>query len=133
MRYNNEGMFSFNGQNYILWAWKGDYLNLGAGAELGFYYGREDDNSIWQIDKSLAMPMTLSLTNKDYGTIVNNWKNTTWWITAFNPNFTDINANDLTAYYTVEFINDKMFDEFAKTERKGWTYDKKNKIAHLIL
>lgn len=32
MRYNNEGMFKFNGQNYILWAWKGDYLNLGARA-----------------------------------------------------------------------------------------------------
>ena len=133
MRYNNEGMFKFNGQNYILWAWKGDYLNLGAGAELGFYYGGEDANSIWQIDKSLAMPMTLTLIHKINGTIVNNWKNTTWWITAFNPNFKDVFADDLKAYYTVEFINDDMFNEFAKIERKGWTYDKENKIANLIL
>ena len=133
MRYNNEGMFKFNGQNYILWAWKGDYLNLGAGAELGFYYGGEDVNSIWQIDKSLAMPMTLTLIHKIYGTIVNNWKNTTWWITAFNPNFKDVFADDLKAYYTVEFINDDMFNEFAKIERKGWTYDKESKIANLTL
>ena len=133
MRYNNEGMFNYNGQNYILWAWKGDYLNLGAGAELGFYYGGEDINSIWQIDKSLAMPMTLTLTHKDKGTIVNNWKNTTWWITAFNPNVKNAFANDLTAYYTVEFINDDMFDEFAKTERRGWSYDKTKKIASLVL
>ena len=133
MRYNSEGMFKFNGQNYILWAWKGDYLNLGAGAELGFYYGGEDVNSIWQIDKSLAMPMTLTLIHKIYGTIVDNWKNTTWWITAFNPNYKDVFADDLKAYYTVEFINDDMFDEFAKIERKGWTYNKTSKIASLIL
>ena len=133
MRYNNDGMFKYKNQNYILWAWKGDYINLGAGAELGFYYGGEDMNSIWQIDKSLAMPMTLTLKHKIHGTIVNNWKDTTWWITAFNPDYKDIYAVDLTAYYTVEFINDEMFDEFAKVERKGWTYDKKKKIASLIL
>ena len=133
MRYNSEGMFTFNGQNYILWAWKGDYLNLGAGAELGFYYGGEDVNSIWQIDKSLAMPMTLTLIHKIHGTIVNNWKNTTWWITAFNPDFKDVFANDLTAYYTVEFTNEDMFEEFSKIDRKGWTYNKESKIASLIL
>ena len=133
MRYNNEGMFKYKGQNYILWAWKGDYLNIGAGAELGIYYGGEDMNSIWQIDKSLSMPMTLTLVHKKYGTIVDNWKDTIWWITAFNPNYTDIYATDLTAYYTVEFINDEMFDEFSKIERKGWTYYKENKTASLIL
>lgn len=31
--------FTYNGTNYIIWAWKGDYINLGAGAELGIYYG----------------------------------------------------------------------------------------------
>ena len=133
MRYNNEGMFKYNGQNYMLWAWKGDYINLGAGAELGFYYGGKNVNSIWKIDKSLSMPMTLTLTHKINGTIVDNWKDTTWWITAFNPDFTNVFANDLTAYYTVEFINDDMFDEFAKIERKGWTYNKEKKIASLIL
>ena len=133
MRYNNDGMFKYNGQNYILWAWKGDYLNLGAGAELGFYYGGEDMNSIWQIDKTLAMPMTLTLVHRIYGTIINNWKDTTWWITAFNPDYKDVFATDLTAYYTVEFINGEMFDEFAKIERKGWTYYKEKKSASLIL
>ena len=77
--------------------------------------------------------MTLTLIHKINGTIVDNWKNTTWWITAFNPNFKDVFADDLKAYYTAEFINDDMFDEFAKIERKGWTYDKTSKIASLIL
>ena len=133
MRYNNEGMFTFNNQNYILWAWKGDYLNLGAGAELGFYYGGENVNSIWKVNKSLAMPMTLTLTHRINGTIVNNWKNTTWWITAFNPNYKKVLAADLTAYYTVTFTNEGMFNEFSKIQRKGWTYDNKSKTASLIL
>jgi len=133
MRYNNDGMFRYNNENYILWAWKGDYLNLGAGAELGFYYGGEDENSIWKIDKSLSMPMTLTLTHKIYGTIVDNWKNTTWWITAFNPNFKKVLAADLTASYTVEFTNHDMFHEFIKIKRKGWTYNNISKIAYLTL
>jgi RHS repeat-associated protein len=29
--------FSDGTTNYVLWAWKGDYLQLGAGAEIGFY------------------------------------------------------------------------------------------------
>ena len=133
MRFNNNGTFVYNKQNYVLWAWKGDYLNLGAGAELGIYYGGKDINSFWKIDKSLAMPMTLTLKHKTKGIIVDNWKNTTWWITAFNPNITDIYANDLTAYFTVKFLNDEMFKEFSKVEREGWSYNNKTKIASLVL
>lgn len=29
--------FMMNGETYIIWAWKGDYINLGAGAEIGIY------------------------------------------------------------------------------------------------
>ena len=137
MRTNREGLFTFKNKKYILWAWKGDYLNLGAGCELGFYYsvtGRDDLH--WEVDKSLAMPMTLSLIHKTLGTIVDywdNWGKDAWWITAFNPNpkFKNINADDLIASYTVKFKNEDMFNEFAKTKRTGWSYDKKNKIAFL--
>lgn len=133
MRFNNNGTFVYNKKNYILWAWKGDYLNLGAGAELGIYYGGKDINSFWKVDKSLAMPMTLTLIHKTKGIIVDNWKNTTWWLTAFNPNVTDIYATDLTAYFTVKFSNDEMFKEFSKVEREGWSYNNKTKIASLVL
>jgi len=57
--------FECGGDDYVLWAWKGDYLNLGAGAEMGIYKGMIydfDGNPIhWEIDKSLSMPMTLRL------------------------------------------------------------------------
>jgi hypothetical protein len=54
--------------------WKGDYLNLGAGAELGIYSNKSgifgvvdvtsphDDH--WLIDTSLAMHMTITLQYK---------------------------------------------------------------------
>ena len=137
MEKNNEGNFTYNNENYILWAWKGDYINLGAGAELGIYYGGSNrDFSHWKIDKSLAMSMSLNLSHKKYGTIVENWNNNgedTWWITAFSPIYKKLKAQDLTANFTVKFKNKEMFNEFAKTERKGWNYDKNNTMATLNL
>lgn len=50
--------FVSGGKKYILWMWKGDYLNLGAGAEIGIYTGGEPH---WKVDKSLAMNMSMSL------------------------------------------------------------------------
>jgi len=63
--------FTANDREFILWAWKGDYLNLGAGAELGIYSnesgiaGKIDVSSphdeIWLVDTNLAMKMSLSV------------------------------------------------------------------------
>ena len=137
METNNEGNFTYNNENYIFWAWKGDYINLGAGAELGIYYGGlEKDFSHWKVDKSLVMSMSLNLSHKTHGNIVKNWNNNgkeTWWINAFAPKYKKVKAQDLTANFIVEFKDKNMFNEFAKTERKGWTYDKNKNIATLNL
>ncbi|ORX45935.1 hypothetical protein BCR36DRAFT_585407 [Piromyces finnis] len=136
MDYNNNGMFSYNGENYILWAWKGDYINLGAGAELGIYYGGSSKNSHWKVKKSLAMPMTLTLTHKTKGTIVNQWDNwgkDAWWITAFNPKYRNVKAGDLTAIFTVKFTNTDMYKAFENTKSKGWKFDNSKNIATLVI
>ena len=139
METNNEGNFTYNNENYVFWAYKGDYINFGAGAELGIYYGGSSSNkdfSHWKVDKSLAMSMSLTLSHKTLGKIVENWNNNgekTWWITAFAPKYKKLKAHDLTANFNVEFKNEDMFYEFSKTERKGWTYDKNKKIATLNL
>jgi len=136
MDYNNEGMFTYNGENYILWAWKGDYVNLGAGAELGIYKGGKTRNSHWSASPEDAMPMTLTLTHNTEGTIVNHWTNNgedSWWITAFNPNYRNVNAADLTATFTVEFKDLDMFKAFEETQSSGWTYDNATHTATLVL
>jgi len=135
MDYNNNAIFSYNGEKYILWAWKGDYINLGAGAELGIYYGGSDKNSHWKVKKSLAMPMTLTLNHKTKGIVVNNWSDNTWWITAFNPKkeFQNSKADELIATYTVKFNDVNMFKAFQKTEAKGWSFNSKTNTATLVL
>ena len=135
MDYNNNAIFSYNGENYILWAWKGDYINLGAGAELGIYYGGTDKDSHWKVKKSLAMPMTLTLNHKTKGIVVNNWSDNTWWITAFNPKkeFQNSKADELIATYTVKFNDVNMFKAFQKTEAKGWSFNSNTNPATLVL
>ena len=46
--------FSYNGSGYTIWAWKGDYVNLGAGAELCIYRGSSGHRTV---DTSLTMWM----------------------------------------------------------------------------
>ena len=46
------------GLNYCkLWIWKGDYVNLGAGAEIGIYKNFLLPLPHWYVDKSEAMSM----------------------------------------------------------------------------
>ena len=112
--------FAYNGEEYILWAWKGDYINLGAGAELGIYYGGEPH---WFVDKNLAMPMQLNLKYK--GKTIIDYSATTWWITGFNPDYLNVDANDLTATYTVRFTNSGMYNAFRNQwdrSGSGWNF-----------
>lgn len=95
--------------DYILWAWKGDYLNLGAGAELGIYTRWKYSDTIWKVDKSKAMKMTLKLNYKnktlfDYRPIEKQW-----WITGFDYRTQNVYRDDLTAIFTVEFNDYHMY------------------------
>ncbi len=98
--------------DYIIWVWKGDYLNLGAGAELGIYKRWSYSDVIWIVDKSLAMTMTMQLDYKQTNII--NWQPTAkqWWITGFNYNYRNINRDDLTARFSVTFNNSIMYNAF---------------------
>ena len=56
--------FSVGDSDYVLWAWKGDYINLGAGAELGIYQRKTVlgfKTGQWDSQPERAMPMTLRL------------------------------------------------------------------------
>lgn len=102
----------------ILWAWKGDYLNLGAGAELGVYKKWAYGNEIWIVDKNLSMKMTLQLDYKNE-TIINWEPGYQWWITGFNPDYQNVRRDDLTATFTVRFKSYSDYNSFRNT----WKYD----------
>lgn len=54
-------------EEYCIWMWKGDYLNMGAGAETGIYKGGE---LFWDVSVEDALPMTLTLYDKNGDTVV---------------------------------------------------------------
>lgn len=131
--------FTYDGQDYRFWAWKGDYLNLGAGAELGLYkrlsvFGNQTDH--WLVDTSLALPMTLTLNDNNVSLIdYYNPSEPQWWITAFNPYRQNVNAGDLRVTYTIDFSGNKgMFDAFYKQwygQDALLTFDEENYTATL--
>lgn len=111
--------------DYILWAWKGDYLLLGAGAELGIYKRWDFCEEIWLVDKQLAMEMTLFVDYK--GENIISWMpdEHQWWITGFNPNKPYVDRDKLTATYTVTFNNLDMYEAF-----EAAFYEKNNNENH---
>lgn len=91
---------STNNQDYVVWVWKGNYLNLGAGSEVGFYtqngaleYLEEEfELEHWMVSDEL--PMTLSLyrvarNGLIYDTYYHWLPCNQWWITGFVPDVYD--------------------------------------------
>lgn len=114
--------FTYNGQQYILWAWKGDYISLGAGAELGIYYGGEPH---WRVNKDLAMKMSMKVTY--YGKKIISYATRTWWLTGFNPRYLRINVSKLKVTYKVVFNNKGMYNAFKKKWISKWKFNDKKR------
>ena len=56
------------------------------------------------------MKMTMVLTYN--GKKIINYTETTWWLTGFNPNYTNININKLSVKFTVIFNSHQMYLAF---------------------
>ena len=102
--------FTYNKRNYILWAWKGDYINLGAGAELGIYFGGPNH---WFVNKKLASKITMKVTYNKM-TIISH-QDYTWWITGFNGRLTNFNISKLKATFVFKFNSRAMYNAFINT------------------
>lgn len=111
-----------------MWAWKGNYINLGAGAELGIYYGGEPH---WLVDKSLAMEMSMSV--KYRGKEIIDFSSNTWWLTGFNPNYLDVKATDLKVAYTVKFNKRALYNAFRRDYKKSWSFNDCKRTAKYTL
>ena len=102
---------TYNGPEYILWAWKGDYYNLGAGCELGIYKKIETSNFglRWTVDTSKAFSCNAKLYFSGAGKNIIDWNNNGnkhWWFTGFNSNYQFpvlLDINQLTATFEVTF------------------------------
>ena len=104
--------FSCGGEDFIFWGWRGDYLNLGAGAELGIY--RRYSEAHWDVDQDLAMPMTLRILDIHGNQILGRYPtDPQWWVTGFNPDYLLMDAEEMIAIYTISMSDQSdMFEAF---------------------
>ena len=119
--------FSYNGKGYTIWVWKGNYINLGSGAELAIYSGNKGHRTV---DKKLAMNMSLKLSYK--GKTIINYSARHWWITGFNSKYLNKSASSLTATFVLQFNNSGMFAAFKRTWQSDvrWSFSKKDIKQH---
>ena len=150
-------VFPYYSKRYVIWAWKGDYINLGAGGELGIYKeafslnSSDPDSSFWINDGKLKLPMSMRLIYKGKSIIRYKPKASQWWITGFNPRYKSVKASDLTLKVRINFKHQqKLFWAFYKAykeyvsheykirkqiifyEWKQWTFNLKEYYAKLI-
>lgn len=112
--------FSVGDSDYVLWAWKGDYINLGAGAELGIYQRKTVlgfKTGQWDSQPERAMPMTLRLSYTNGKNIFSYEPDENqWWINGFNAQKPNIQAVDVTMTVTVDFSDQKdLWENFEKS------------------
>lgn len=125
-------VFDVGNKKYVLWVWRGNYLNLGAGAEIGIYTNPQDiytpdilgHKLLWtqwdvpgirsfnpnDINKTpnLLLKMTLSLYQDNHDQSyekIFNWApaDGQWWITGFNNNYMFPNSKDLVTIGSINF------------------------------
>ena len=135
----NKFTFTSGNEDYALWLWKGDYYNLGAGAETGIYVG---DGSHMECATDTSLQMTLSVYDVN-GELILNYtpEEYQWWITGFNPDHPDMNANDLLVVTTIDFSEEPdLWEAFLEQYEKnieddkaylneGWCIDEDKKTA----
>ena len=116
-----------DGQNYTIWVWKGDYINLGAGAEAGIYKASEIPGH-WLTSTENAMPMTLELREKGSRRTIfrHSPSEDNWWITGFLPlgAGNKVQASDLESTVTIDFSdNPNLGSAFKERWGSRWTFD----------
>lgn len=95
----------------------------------------EVDVGLSYVDKDFSLPMTLSLSNKNGDEIFTCAPaELQWWITGFNPQYKNVNAEELSATVTIDFSQRKpMFDDSVDkySDDRRWSFDKQKYTATL--
>jgi len=113
--------FYYGGQEYTIWYWKGDYLNLGAGGECGIYRGSE---YVKECATNMNLHMTIQVDYAD-GTQSEMWEDDTWWITDFNPkqmwySEADLDATSITYTIDMSFLDDAEWNDFISANQRDF-------------
>ena len=131
----------------MFWSWKGEYMNLGAGAETGIYKKFSDTH--WLTAKEKRTDMELKLSWNENGKTIVEYKpaideeeenmKKQWWITGFDSQTQNVRAEDLKSRTVIDFNkmenSEAMYKAFKaatvkdKEKRKYWRFDDDNRVA----
>ena len=108
-----------NYHGFTVWLWKGEYLNLGAGGECGFYERNPYLPEVRQINNDLRIRMEMTIDYGD-GSVPLEYKpeDPTWWATSFNPKKQDVPLDDITIKYTIDFsgLDSEIWEAFINSD-----------------
>lgn len=143
----NKVPFSFQDEEFIIWSWKGDYLNLGPGAETGFYSNKGLVSWQYWVELEYVTKMTLSLYKKignggAYTTYFN-WcpDEPQWWITGFVPDnggWNTVKEDQLVQISSValnEELFEALYEQYSDYDfqlRYKAIIDKENRLVWII-
>ncbi|MDE6253165.1 MAG: VWA domain-containing protein [Lachnospiraceae bacterium] len=109
-------VFEYGDKDYAIWAWKGSYLNLGPGSEVGFYE-KENNVGLWSFGDFLKMSCSLYHVSGggSYRTLYN-WypQERQWWSTGFVPDEVLIKQEELIQVSSVELPTEAMYNKFKR-------------------
>ena len=125
------------GNGYKIWIWKGDYLNLGAGGEIGIYneYIKNDYGVVGTtMSEQFGIKMIMKIIDKTTGNdVVNRGKSTEWWMTGWNPYVQGLSDKNLMLTGTIDFSRNnktkKMYNRLKETFESQ--YDVKSNVEFL--
>lgn len=127
----NKFDFIVGDTEYTLWLWKGDYYNLGVGAESGIYRG-DGFHRQSATDTNLHMKLNLYDARGNVAFIYDPGE-PNWWTTGFNPDIQDANQEDYIAFGSVDFSAEPaLWDAFYAEHHSqvGWCFDEERKVAY---
>ncbi|MBR4049327.1 MAG: DNRLRE domain-containing protein [Clostridia bacterium] len=103
---------------YIIWIWKADYWNLGAGAEIGIYSTDNPNNvaqEFYEVDTNLRLHVDMTVKYKTLGLFektLNHFEQENWWVCSFTPKIQFPNINWLSVELKVKFNDDSLMTPF---------------------
>ncbi len=110
--------FKSNDINYVIWCWKGDYWNLGAGAEIGIYKTDNDnyaENNFYLIDESLTVHTRMIVKyrwlfgSETAARTLIDFHQTNWWITVFTPIIQQPRVDYIDVEFYVRFTEENQY------------------------
>ena len=116
---------------YAVWIWKGEYWNLGAGAEIGIYWtdsAHSRDKRFYRVDPGLTLDVDMQVCYQYANNEFNHFTRESWWVCSFTPEEQFPRLDWIIVNLKVKFSNENLLEPFRQRyidlcgTPKAWQY-----------